>query len=109
MVELYSHRSSVSYLERFFCRMFGPDAAMLAFHDALKHVAKSGEVWCEGARIYMNPTSSHFHLLNASKCLNYAVFFTPQYGDSFIEVCIEWCLRCRQFDSIFYHPTSSFE
>ena len=66
--------------------MFGPDAAMAVFHNALKHVAKSGEVGCEGARIYMNPTSSHFHLLNASKCLNYAVFFTPQYGDSFIEV-----------------------
>ena len=60
--------------------------ALKAFRKALCHVTKSGEVWCEGARIYMNPTSSHFHLLNASKCLNYAVFFTPQYGDSFIEV-----------------------
>ena len=57
-----------------------------AFTSALKHVAKSGEVWCEGARIFMNPASRFFHLLNASKCLNYAVFFTPQYGDSFIEV-----------------------
>ena len=59
---------------------------MQSFREALKHVAKSGEVWCEGARIYLNPVSKHFHLLNASKCLNYAVFFTPQYGDSFIEV-----------------------
>lgn len=67
-------------------RIFGPDAAMQAFISALRHVAKSGEVWCEGARIFMNPSSRHFHLLNASKCLNYAVFFTPQYGDSFIEV-----------------------
>lgn len=67
-------------------RIFGPEAAMQAFTSALKHVAKSGEVWCEGARIFMNPASRFFHLLNASKCLNYAVFFTPQYGDSFIEV-----------------------
>ena len=66
-------------------RLFGPEYALEAFHQSLKHVAKSGEVWCEGARIYLNPTSRHFNPLNASKCLNFAVFFTPQYGDSFIE------------------------
>ena len=43
---------------------------------------------------YLNPVSKHFHLLNASKCLNYAVFFTPQYGDSFIEVGVS-----REFHS----------
>ena len=59
---------------------------MRYFRCSLHHVAKCGEVWCEGARIFMNPSSSYFDLLNASKCLNYAVFFTPQYGDSFIEV-----------------------
>ena len=67
---------------------------MQSFREALKHVAKSGEVWGEGARIYLNPVSKHFHLLNASKCLNYAVFFTPQYGDSFIEVGVS-----REFHS----------
>ena len=56
------------------------------FYSSLKCVAKSGEVWCEGARIYMNPLSDHFNPLNAQRCLNFAVFFTPQYGDSFIEV-----------------------
>lgn len=25
------------------------------FQLAIKHVPKSGEVWCEGAKIYMNP------------------------------------------------------
>lgn len=49
-------------------------------------MAKSGEVWCEGARIFLNPCSSLFSLPNAAKCLNLAVFFTPQYGDSYIEV-----------------------
>ena len=67
-------------------RVFGPEAAMRAFTGALRHVAKSGEVWCEGARIFLNPSSSLFHIPNALKCLNYAVFFTPQYGDSFFEV-----------------------
>ena len=67
-------------------RLYGPTAALIVFYGSLQCVSKSGEVWCEGARIYLNPVSKHFHLLNASKCLNYAVFFTPQYGDSFIEV-----------------------
>ena len=49
---------------------------------------KSGEVWCEGARIFLNPTSSSFSIKNARIALNYAVFFTPQYGDSYIEVFI---------------------
>ena len=67
-------------------RAAGPSRALFVFLRALQFVSKSGEVWCEGARIFMNPASRFFHLLNASKCLNYAVFFTPQYGDSFIEV-----------------------
>ena len=59
--------------------------ALRAFRRALCHVTKSGEVWCEGARIFLDPCCRAFNLLNASKCLNYAVFFTPQYGDTFIE------------------------
>lgn len=74
-----------SYCLYLISRLFGPECALKAFHQSLRHVAKSGEVWCEGARIYLNPTSRHFDPLNASKCLNFAVFFTPQYGDSFIE------------------------
>ena len=62
---------------------------MVVFRKSLRHVAKSGEVWCEGARIFLNPCSSLFSLKNAAKCLNLAVFFTPQYGDSFIEVSID--------------------
>ena len=56
------------------------------FLCALLHVRKSGEVWCEGARVFMNPMSRHFNPRNAQRCLNFAVYFTPQYGDSFIEV-----------------------
>lgn len=46
---------------------------------------KSGEVWCEGARICLNPFSAHFNLETARKNLDFAIEFTPQYGDSFIE------------------------
>ena len=60
--------------------------ALSIFLSAPQYVSKSGEVWCEGARIFMNPMSRHFHPVNAQRCLNFAVYFTPQYGDSFIEV-----------------------
>ncbi len=70
-------------------RSCGPSLAFCIFVYSLQFVAKSGEVWCEGARIFLNPCSSLFSLKNAAKCLNLAVFFTPQYGDSFIEVSID--------------------
>ena len=72
---------------------------MVVFRKSLRHVAKSGEVWCEGARIFLNPTSRLFHLENAAKCLNFALFFTPQYGDSIIEVSLEEELHNRHCES----------
>lgn len=53
--------------------------------SALQAVPKSGEVWCEGARIYLNPFSPTFDLRAASRSLSFASRFTPQYGDSFLE------------------------
>jgi len=61
------------------------DVALAAFHRAVREVPKSGEVWCEGARIFMNPMTPHFNLSRAYKCLEFAVHLTPQYGDSFLE------------------------
>ena len=55
------------------------------FQQALLEVPKSGEVWCEGARICLNPFSPCFNLATARNFLNFAIEFTPQYGDSFIE------------------------
>eukprot|EP00668_Euglena_longa_P003803 GGOE01004460.1.p1 GENE.GGOE01004460.1~~GGOE01004460.1.p1 ORF type:complete len:1251 (-),score=281.32 GGOE01004460.1:762-3953(-) len=55
------------------------------FREALNEVPKSGEVWCEGARMCMNPLSSLFNLQQAQQFLDFAIKFTPQYGDSFIE------------------------
>lgn len=51
------------------------------FRRALREVPKSGEVWCEGARIYIKQ-GKH---AEARDCLAFAAQFTPQYGDSFIE------------------------
>ena len=56
------------------------------FKLAIKEVPKSGEVWCEGARLVLNPhATKYFNLRAAKRFLNFAITFTPQYGDSFIE------------------------
>lgn len=51
------------------------------FRRALREVPKSGEVWCEGARIALNNNEP----ADARRFLDFAIQFTPQYGDSFIE------------------------
>ena len=42
-------------------------------------------MWCEGARIHLNPFSPTFDLDAAANNLIFAARFTPQYGDSFLE------------------------
>ena len=59
---------------------------MQSFRQALQEVPKSGEVWCEGARLRLNPFTADFDLTLAEAYLQYAIQFTPQYGDSFIEL-----------------------
>lgn len=64
----------------------GNDTAQkLALRRALLSVPKSGEVWCEGGRIHLNPFSATFDLDRAKRCLYFAAKFTPQFGDSFVE------------------------
>ncbi|KAL3945445.1 MAG: hypothetical protein SGBAC_000498 [Bacillariaceae sp.] len=53
---------------------------------ALNAVPKSGEVWCEGARIHLNPFSRTFDPHAARRHLLFATNFTPQYGDCFLEM-----------------------
>ncbi|EMD43309.1 Hypothetical protein EHI5A_052780 [Entamoeba histolytica KU27] len=48
---------------------------------ALRNAPKSGEVWCEGARMAMKQGNFYLSLL----FLKYAQLFTPQYGDIYIE------------------------
>lgn len=64
----------------------GVAAAMATYRRAAAEVPKSGEVWCEGARVFMNPMAPNFHIDRAHKCLEFALHLTPQYGDSFLEL-----------------------
>lgn len=59
---------------------------MCTFQKALNEIPKSGEVWCEGARLMLSPQNPHYNLDKASQYLNFAIQFTPQYGDSFLEL-----------------------
>jgi len=63
--------------------------------EALATVPKSGEVWCEAARIHMNPRAPTFDVGVARRYLSFAIQFTPQYGDSFLE-----CMRMSLLQSV---------
>jgi hypothetical protein len=63
----------------------GEAEQLRVFQEAVQEVPKSGEVWCEGARMCMDPTSSSFNPDLARRYLDFALRFTPQYGDSFVE------------------------
>ena len=52
---------------------------------ALRLAPKSGEVWCEGCRYYLNPRNDRFSLSKARDCITRALRYTPQFGDTFIE------------------------
>ena len=67
-------------------QFFGRDAAQqIALRRALNAVPKSGEVWCEGGRMHLNPFSDTFDLDRARRHFHFATRFTPQYGDGFVE------------------------
>jgi la-related protein 1 len=59
----------------------GEKVQLELFKQALQEVPKSGEVWCEGARVYLAKKDWQ----KARRFLDFAIHFTPQYGDSFIE------------------------
>eukprot|EP00727_Mastigamoeba_balamuthi_P003041 m51a1_g12734 hypothetical protein (518) ;mRNA; f:189-1970 len=59
----------------------GTETQRQVFLRALKEVPKSGEVWCEGARIALDGGD----FAAARRYLEFAAQFTPQYGDSFVE------------------------
>lgn len=64
----------------------GQEEQLQIFKQAYQEVPKSGEVWCEGARIHLDPSSPFFCLSTARRYLEFAIKFTPQYGDSFVEL-----------------------
>jgi hypothetical protein len=64
----------------------GLDAQAVALRKAVEAVPKSGEVWCEAARMALNPLSPFFNLAAARRYLEFAYRFTPQHGDSLFEM-----------------------
>jgi hypothetical protein len=50
---------------------------------ALNEVPKSGEVWCEGARICLRRGQWN----DAKEYLNFAIRFTPQVSPHFSSLC----------------------
>lgn len=86
----------------------GPGAQLKVFREALDEVPKSGEVWCEGARIRLNPLTNKFNLEKARRYLDFAIKFTPQYGDSFIEYLrLELLTRGPYDDASLHNPQAS--
>jgi len=80
----------------------GDELQTAALKRALRAVPKSGEVWCEGARIHLNPFSCTFDLHRSRRYLHFAARFTPQFGDSFIEsirleVLSQWLLPIADY------------
>lgn len=80
----------------------GDEMQTKALERALRAVPKSGEVWCEGARIHLNPFSCTFDLHRSRRYLHFAARFTPQFGDSFIEsirleVLSQWLYPIAKF------------
>ena len=63
----------------------------------MTEIPKSGEVWCEGARLAMtrHPQNQYYDLNQALLYLEFAIQFTPQYGDSFLEI-IRVCHLMKQ-------------
>jgi la-related protein 1 len=83
-----------------------------ALRQALNAVPKSGEVWCEGARMHLNPFSGIFDIDRARRHLFFAGKFTPQYGDSFletvrVELLRQWLLPIADF--VWEQTKSSFK
>jgi tetratricopeptide (TPR) repeat protein len=64
----------------------GVDAQAATLRKAIEAVPKSGEVWCEAARMALNPLSRFFNLTAAKRYLEFAYRFTPQHGDSLVEM-----------------------
>jgi tetratricopeptide (TPR) repeat protein len=58
-----------------------PRSAMRALEEATRQCPKSGEVWCEAARLAI--ANREFSL--ARRYLEYSTHFTPQLGDSLVE------------------------
>ncbi|KAK8885687.1 hypothetical protein M9Y10_041139 [Tritrichomonas musculus] len=62
------------------------ESQITVLKNAIQAVPKSGEVWCEAARIALNPQTEYFNIQSAKQFLEFAYRFTPQHGDSLVEM-----------------------
>ena len=62
------------------------ESQIAVLKNAIQAVPKSGEVWCEAARIALNPQTEYFSIQSAKQFLEFAYRFTPQHGDSLVEM-----------------------
>ncbi len=66
----------------------GDRVQMALFSHALRYVPKSGEVWCEGARLHMNPLSPYYDTVEAGRYLKFAL----QVRRATVH-CVQWYRR----------------
>lgn len=59
------------------------------WRSKIDKIPKSGELWCEGGRIYIELKQ----YLDAIRCFKAAIHFTPEYGDSFFELLKVYILQ----------------
>ena len=64
----------------------GIQSQIQVLKTSIQNVPKSGEVWCEAARIAMNPLTEYFSTEAARQFLEFAYRFTPQHGDTLVEL-----------------------
>jgi len=66
--------------------VFSTGAVLAALRVAIRAVPKSGETWCEAARLFLNPFNTQFSVERGRRFLEFAQIFTPQFGDTFLEL-----------------------
>lgn len=54
--------------------------------QGMAKIPKSGELLCELGRLYANPLSSFYDPVKAQEYFSRAISYTPQYGDSIVEL-----------------------
>lgn len=63
----------------------GASSHYMVIKAAIYHCPKSADVWVELARMFLNPAYNCFSISTAEDALTKAVYYTPQYGDTYIE------------------------
>ncbi len=85
----------------------------IIIRKAIMEVPKSGEVWCEQGRCRLNPfLLDDFDMAAAQQSFAFAIQFTPQYGDTFIELLrlelLSQVILRYMCDEVVYVPFNSF-